>query len=128
MKRYWIEYQDQQPQCPMTNWVHRKSPADPKTWEPPHQPAVPGRGYPVFKTELDGFTFEFASLAEIRACIVVLEKKLLPRTIDMYDEYAGGGLNSSWLSRLPKEVKSWKYRVKAVGFLHKALGDFEQQV
>lgn len=129
MKRHWIEYQEQRPECPMTFWVHRRSQADPETSDPPRQPVIPGRGYPVFKIELDGFTFEFASLAEIHACIDTFEKKLLPRTLDLSRKHgSGAGPNSHWLSRLPKEVKSWKYREKAVAYFQRVLDDFEQQV
>ncbi len=96
---------------------------------PALQPVVPGRGYPIFYVELDGFTFEFASLAEIRACIETFEKKVLPRTLDLSRMHGGGaGPNSHWLSRLPKGVKSWKYREKAVAYFQKSLDDFEQEL
>jgi len=86
----------------------------------------------VFKVEIDGFTFVFTSSAEIRACIDTLGKKLLPRTIDLANEVytwdCKAGPNTHWLARLPKEVKPWKYREKAVGYLHKALDDFEREI
>ena len=137
MKRHWIEYQESQPDCPMTFWVHR--PADIRDWwrarefNPPRQPVVPARGYPVLKIEFDGFTFEFASLDEIRACIETLGRKLLPRTIDLANKgytwnATGGGPNSHWLSRLPKEVKPWKYREKAVAYMRESLEIFEREI
>ncbi len=132
MKRHWIEYQETKPNCPMTYWVHRE--VDGKPWhaaeefDPPRQKAVPGRGYPVFKVEFDGFTFEFASLAEIRVCTKTLQKKLLPRTIDLSRERGTTlGPNSHWLSRLPADVMPWRYREKAVTYLRKALNEFERK-
>lgn len=116
----------------MTYWVHRevdgKSWYDAEVFDPPRQKAVPGRGYPVFKVELDGFTFEFASLAEIRVCIKTLQEKLLPRTIDLSRERGTTlGPNSHWLSRLPADVMPWRYRKKAVTYLGKALVVFERE-
>lgn len=129
MKRHWTEYQETRPHCPMTYWVHRlidDGPAqDGQEFDPPKQAVAPGKGYPVFKVELDGFIFEFSSLAEIRVCIETLGKKLLPRTIDLSRERGtGAGPNSHWLSRLPSFTKSWKYREKAVAYLSAALEDF----
>ncbi len=133
MKRYWIDYQDTQPTHPMTYWVHRE--VDGKPWydseafDPPRQAAIPGRGYPVFNVECDGFTFEFSSLAEMRVCIETLAQKLLPRTIDLARERGTAkGPNSHWLSRLPGRVKSWRYREKAVAYLCEALNAFAQDI
>lgn len=130
MKKHWIEFQDTQPYCPMTSWVHRS--VDGKAWfearafDPPRQTAVTGMGYPVFKVELDAFTFEFSSIAEINVCIETLAKRVLPRPIDLCrDLGTSSGPNSHWLSRLPAGVKSWKYRQKAVAYLRKALKTFE---
>ena len=130
MKRHWIEYEETRPVCPMTFWVHRE--VDGKPWyeaevfDPPRQAVVPGQGYPVFKVECDGFIFEFSSLDEIRVCIETLEKKLLPRTIDLSRERGTRkGPNSHWLSRLPGHVKPWRYRETAVAYLRKALMAFQ---
>jgi hypothetical protein len=133
VKRHWIEYRDERPASPLTFWVHRAVGDAPwyesQEFEPPRQPVVPGRGYPLFKVECDGFTFEFASLCEIRACIETLAKKVLPRTIDLSRERGTAkGPNSHWLSRLPANVKSWKYREKAVVCLGEALAEFEKAV
>ena len=123
MKRHWIEFEETRPSCPMTFWVHRV--VDDAPWheaqefDPPRQPVVPGRGYPVFKVECDGFTFEFASLCEIRACIETLAQK---------ERGTAKGPNSHWVSRLPASVKSWKYREKAVAYLGEALKEFEKAV
>lgn len=136
MKRHWIEYREVPPVCPMTYWVHREVDSQPDTpwrdaseFDPERQAVVPGLGYPVFKVELDGFTFEFASLAEICECIDVLGQKLLPRSIDLSRERGGGhGPNSHWLSRLPANVKPWRYREKAVAYLRRSLADFDQEI
>jgi hypothetical protein len=116
----------------MTFWVHREVGDGPwyeaDDFDPPRQPAVPGRGYPVFRVEIDGFTFEFASLAEVRVCIDILGKKLLPRTLDLSRVRSPKkGPNSHWLSRLPAKVKTWRYREAAVIYLRKALESFEKE-
>ena len=130
MKRHWIDFSETQTDSPMTYWVHRpvgefRNWRDAVDFVPPRQLPVPGKGYPLFKVEVDGFIFEFSSLAEMRECIKILEQKLLPRTIDLSAEHGTGmGPNSHWLSRLPSNVKSWKYREGAVKYLHKALLKF----
>ena len=129
MKRYRIEYREAPPVCPMTPWVHRtiggESWIDAEAYDPPRQPMVPGHFY----VEFDGFTFTFASLAEIRVCMETLGKKVLPRTIDLTrDHGAGVGPNSHWLSRLPKEVKAWRYRERAIGILQKSTTDFQIKI
>lgn len=134
MKRFWVDYQSSEPVLPMTFWVHRAV-GDVEVWsdatdfDPPRQLPVPGKGYPVFNVEIDGFTFVFASLAEIEDCIRILDCKLLPRTTDL--SKARGtpqGPNSHWLSRLPARTKSWKYREKAVTYLREALESFEATI
>ena len=96
MKRHWIEYRPTRTHGPMTYWVHRE--ADGKPWyesqahEPPLQPAVPGKGFPLFIVEYGDFTFVFASLAELREAIDVLGRKLLPTTIRLTEaRHAGPG-------------------------------------
>ena len=91
MKRHWIEFYDDRPKSPLSFWVHR--PADgtavwiyASEFDPPLQPLVPGKGYPCFFVEFDGFTFEFASLEEIRHCIAVLGQRHLPRSTDLAQE------------------------------------------
>ncbi len=93
---------------------------------PPLSKGLSGKGYPLYFVEIDGFTFRFSSLAELRVCIAMLEQKHLPTTIRLSDLHGGAGPNSHWLSRLPKETKSWRYREKAISYLSKALFEFEQ--
>lgn len=134
MKKIWIEYQATEPNLPMTFWVHRGRRDEDRAdhapaFDPPRQRRVPGKGYPVFKVEVDGFIFAFSSLAEIRECITVLGGKLLPRTIDLSARRGTAkGPNSHWLSRLPAKVKSWRYRQKAVAVLREALAEFEREL
>ncbi len=120
----------------MTFWVHRAIGAKPgEPWlnasdfDPPLQPPISGKGYPVFYVEIDGFRFEFASLAELSVCIETLGQKLLPRTIDLSRQRGTAlGPNGHWLSRLPAEVKPWKYRQPAVEYLGRALAAFEREI
>ncbi|MGC1274822.1 MAG: hypothetical protein WBC44_14035 [Planctomycetaceae bacterium] len=133
MKRQWIEYRDEWSREPMTYWVHRE--ADGKPWyeaevfDPPRPVPVPGRGWPVYFAEIDGFTFRFASLAEMEVCIETLSRKVLPTTRRLTEERATCyGPNHHWLSRMPKGTKSWSYRQKAVTYLRMAKRQFEQEV
>ena len=136
MKRHWIEYRTTRTHGPMTYWVHRA--ADGKAWyksqahDPPLEPAVPGKGFPLLFVEYRDFTFVFASLAELRTAIEVLGRKVLPTTIRLTEDRGVGagwiGPNKHWLSRLPGRVTSWRYREPAVSYLVKALGDFEREL
>ncbi len=133
MKQHWIEYNETRPVLSMTFWVHRKVAGKPwfetEEFDPPRQKAVPLKGYPVFKVEFNGFTFEFTSFAEIQVCIKPLQEKLLPWTIDLsYKHGTGTEPNSHWLSRLPADVKSWKYREKAVEYLKETLEEFKKEI
>lgn len=86
---------------------------------------VPGKGFPTFHVEFDGFTFAFASLDELDICLETLSKKLLPTSLQLAAKRGTGvGPNSHWLSRLPAKVKPWRYREKAVKYLAKARGEF----
>ena len=122
MKRFWIEHLPTMPVGPMTFWVHRA--VDDRPWhlaeefDPPRPGSVAGLGYPVLHVECDGFTFTFASVAELDVCIETLHEKLLRRTLDLSRRRGTGvGPNSPWLSRLPSRVKAWGYRDKAVRYL-----------
>jgi hypothetical protein len=113
----------------MTYWVH--VPVDgsfysAEVFDPPLPPVIGGKGYPVFLIEVDGFTWRFSSLAELRACITTLAQKHLPTTIRLSEERGGAGPNGHWLSRLPRKTKSWRYRERAVAYMQKVLADFEK--
>jgi hypothetical protein len=133
MKRHWIEYiNHSRTFYPMTRYVHRRVRVKPGSKEveiiPPFPAEVFGKGYPIFKVEIDGFIFEFASLDELRVCIDTLEQKQLPRF---------GGRSRAitrtprphrhWLNQLPAKVLKWKYREQAVKYLQKALKEFRKQ-
>jgi hypothetical protein len=109
----------------MTSWVHVPASSDPSTLIPPAPARIPGRGYPIYFVEIDGFTFQFASLHELRVCIDVLGKKLLPNTI-LLAKQRGGDPDQHWLRKMPDETKPWRYREKAVKYLEKTLTDFER--
>lgn len=132
MKRHWIEYHETQPRSPMTGWVHRRVAARDNlageiVRDPPLPAVIGGRGYPEFHVEYHGFTFSFASFAEIRTCVQVLGQRNLPRSVDLSMEQEIGP-NRHWLSRLPAKVKPWKYREKAVAYLTEALTAFEREL
>ena len=125
MKRHWIEYTEQWTQGPMTYWVHIPSHDDADKLVPPPPTRVSEKGYPVYYVEVDGFTFQFASLDELRVCIDVLGRKLLPNTLRQAQE-RGGDPDSHWLRKMPEETKPWRYREKAVKYLTRALVVFER--
>ena len=124
MKRHWIEYTEKRKQGPMTYWVHVPSPTDPTDERPPLPLAIPDKGFPYYFVEVDGFTFQFASLDEMRVCIETLGKKLLPNTLRLARD-RGGDPREHWLRKMPDETKPWRYREKAVKYLARALQEFE---
>lgn len=133
MKRHWIEYVADSPVCPMTYWVHRE--LDSESWyeatqfDPPRQPVVPGRGYPIFRIEYDRVEWEFASFAEMSACHDTLSQKLLPRSLDLARQRSPqAGPNRHWLSRLSSDAKPWSYREKFVHYLDRAVGEFKREL
>ena len=117
----------------MTYWAYRCG--DEERWhearvyQPSAPPPMPGEGFPKFHVERDGVSFCFASLHELRICIDVLSRKVLPTTAQLI---SGSGLkkfsNHAWLGRLPAGTHSWRYRQKAVPYLRKALAAFESVV
>jgi hypothetical protein len=133
MKRHWIEYRETRTDSPMTYWVHREVGRKPwyqsTVFDPPFEPVVLGKGFAVMFVDFDGFTFVFASLAELRVAIEVLGRKLLPTTARLSAERGGGvGPNQHWLSRLPAAVMPWRYRDRAVSYLKKSLSEFEREL
>ncbi len=119
MKRHWIEYTEKWTPSPLTFWVHGASSSA--------AASIPGKGYPVYYVEVDGFTFQFAALDEVRACIDVLGKKLLPNTLRAAQE-RGADPDKHWLRKMPEHTRPWRYREKAVKYLEKALAAFQKQV
>jgi hypothetical protein len=133
VKRHWIEYTTHWTPQPLSYWVHRE--ADGKHWreaeahEPPLPGPVPGKGFAVYFVEVDGFVFRFASLAELDECVRVLSQRVLPTSRRLSEERGTGyGPNNHWLSRLPKGMKSWRYRQKAVKCLQAARQEFESEI
>jgi hypothetical protein len=125
MKRHWIEYSEHWTPGPMTFWVHVPSEGDPAALSPPAPARVPGKGHPLYYVEVDGFTFQFASLDELRVAIDVLGRKLLPNSLRLAQD-RGGDPDEHWLRKMPDETKPWRYREKAVKYLSRALQDFER--
>jgi hypothetical protein len=133
MKRYWIEYHHEWKHSPMTYWAYRCEDEsrwhEAKVYQPPAPPPVAGKGFPLFHVKFDGVLFQFASLHELRVCIEVLSRRVLPTTAQLIREC---GLkqfsNHVWLARLPAGTHSLRYRQKAVPYLNKALVAFEKEV
>ena len=127
MKRHWVEFTEDWSPGPMTFWVHVPSTSDPSVFKPPAPLWIPGKGFPVYFAEVDGFTFQFASLDELRVCVSVLGKKLLPNTLKLA-KAQGGDPDQHWLRLMPDATKPYRYRQKAVKYLVRALKDFENQL
>ena|SRR5208283_983139 len=131
MKRYRIEYTSEWHRGPMTFWVHIET--DGRPWhqadlfDPPAPRPVPGKGFPCYFVEVDGFTFEFSSLHELEVCIETLSKKVLPAT-DRETQARGTGPVQHWLNRLPPGTHSWRYREKAVQVLREAHDHFRSEI
>ncbi len=123
MKRYYTLYTEAWKPAPMSFWVHR--PVDDKSWyesetfEPAIPGPVPGKGWPRYFVEFGGFTFEFASLAEMDVCIATLSHKNLPST-DRETRERHTGPGNHWLNTLSPKVKPWRYRGRAVEYLKEA--------
>lgn len=133
MKRHWIEYTEKWVPSSLSYWVHIE--ADGNDWynaqffQPPLPFPVPEKGFATFWIECDGVVFQFASLDELRACIGILGRKLLPTTIRLAHDRGGDiGPSRHWLSKLPLEAKPWRYREKAVKYLAKCLAEFEREI
>ncbi len=131
MKRHYVTYTERWEPGPMRYWVHQPADGDPAyrsmAFEPPVPGPIPGKGYPHYHVEVDGFTFEFASLDELDACTELLSRKHLPSTYRLTRETRSGP-NSHWLSRLPGNVKSWRYREKATEYMRRARHDFQHGI
>ena len=127
MKRHWIEYTETWTAGPMTCWVHVEAKSDASKLNPPAPAPIPGKGFPVYYVEVDGFTFQFASLDEMRVCIDTLGNKLLPNSLRLAQD-RGGDPNEHWLRKMPEHTGPWRYREKAVKFLARALGAFQKRI
>ncbi len=129
MKRHYATYTPQWELGSMRYWVHRRireSPNGPLTaYDKPLPRPVPGKGYPHYHVQVDGFTFECGSLEELNTCVGLLGRKQLPSTYALtQDTISGPG--SHWLSKQPGGVKSWRYREKAMRYMRRAQRDFER--
>jgi len=123
MKRHWVEYTETWVKGPMTPWVHVASEAG--MLMPPAPSPIAGKGFAIYYVEVDRFTFQFASLDEIQVCLEVLGKRLLPSSIQLAKRVSGDPAQH-WLRTMPDSTKPWRYRQKAVKYLHRALADFRK--
>jgi hypothetical protein len=133
MKRHWIEFHPKWEHSPMTYWAyhgdHEARWHEADTFHPPPPSPLAGKGYPMFHIEVDKVSFRFASLHELRLCIEVFSRRVLPTTAQLIRESGRKGFsNHAWLGRLPKGTHSLRYRQKALPYLLKALLDFEKEV
>jgi len=131
VKRHYVKYTQQWDPGPMGYWVHRRireTLNGPITaYGKPLPRPVPGKGYPHYHVEVDGFTFEFASLDELDACADLLGRKQIRSTYALTRD-RGVGPGSHWLSKLPGEVKPWRYRDKATRYMRRAQREFERGI
>ena len=128
MPKHWIEYAETWRDEPLAFWVHRQ--VDSPNWrdafefDPPAPAKEPGKGFPIYLFEIDGFTFRFSSIPQIEHCVDIFSQKNLPQTRSLSESRCDNyGPNTHWLSRLPANTKSWKYREKAIKYLEKVLNN-----
>lgn len=128
MKRRRIEYREHwYKSSPMAYWVHLAVDnnfwaADATLFEPPAPSPIPGKGFPVYFVEFDGFVFCFSSLDEMDVCISTLGQKNLPNVESEWRGRTGPGAH--WLNRLPGHVLPWTYRKQAVEYLKESRDEF----
>lgn len=133
VKRHWIEYGDEWTPGPMSFWVHIETDGQPwyaaTHFDPPKPGPVTGRGYARYYVEVEGFTFRFASLWEVRACIQTLAQQVLPSTLreTLGRTRHGPGPNRHWLSRLPARLLPLRRRLRVVDYLERSLADFHRE-
>ena len=109
----------------MRRWVHRliNSPKRGESvFDPPPPPPIPGKGFPAYFVEFDGFVFRFSSLDELDVCINVLGQKNLPNVEAEWRGQSGPG--SHWLNKLPGRVLPWSYREPAVKYVRESRDEF----
>lgn len=133
MKKYEVGYTETWQSAPMAYWVHIEQDHEywfaAKEFDPPAPKKAANGMYKLYKIEVDGFTFIFTSLDQLKHCIEILSMKLLPTTRALSEKRPGtAGPNCHWLSRLPADVKPWTYRQKAVKYLLKVKEELEKQV
>jgi len=137
MKQREITFHERWTPSPLSYWTHIEAEDRPwgeaTTFTPPLPKPVPGRGYPRFLVEVDGVTFQFASLDELQRCIDILSQKLLPTTMRLAAERGGCAqekpvASMHWLSQLPLKAKPWRYRAKAVKYLAASLEAFRREL
>lgn len=104
----------------MTIWVHRRmAPGAGPEGVPPLPPPIAGRGYALLEVEFDGFTFHFASRAELDAFRAALGRRVLPRPQAFDPDVVTRYANSHWLSRLPAGSRRWTYRERLLRWLQR---------
>ncbi|MDP9353391.1 MAG: hypothetical protein M3P51_17865 [Chloroflexota bacterium] len=127
MKRHYVTYTAGWEPSPMGYWIHspvRENLGEPIiSYEKPLPRPVPDKGYPHYHVEVDRFTFEFASLDELDACAELLSREHLHSPYRLTRD-SGSGYHR--LSKLPGDVKSWRYREKATEYMRRARRDFER--
>ena len=126
MKRFSIEYSSTWTPGPMSFWVHHH--LDGTHWNnatrfsPPLRGPVAGSGYPTYFVDYRGTRLQFASVDEIRACIDILGRRVLPTTFALSAARGPGlGPNGHWLSRLPAKLKPWRTRQALTAYLRTLL-------
>ncbi|KAA5539986.1 hypothetical protein [Adhaeribacter rhizoryzae] len=128
MKDFAIEYSSSWQDNPMAYWVHIEQ--DNQHWHEAEHfiPPAPERDlrglYKIYKVKIDGFTFKFSSLEQLEHCIEILSMGSLPITSELCKKRPGNEeANEHWLCTLPSQVKSRRYRQKAVKYLRKVRGE-----
>ena len=122
MKKYYKEYSKSWKEYPMAFWVHKSMNDipwyDSDFFDPPApKPNLNGL-FTIYCVEYDGIILKFSSIYQYDDFLNVLSQKMLPQTINLSNgRKTSRGPNTHWLSKLPKKVKSWKFRNEMVNYL-----------
>lgn len=122
--KHWITYVDNWRCLPMAYWVHIEQDGkhfqDSENFSPPAPSFIPHKGYAVLCVEFGNTVLYFSSAAQLAECIRVLSLKPLPTSRRLSQlRGTGAGPNQHWLSRLPTNIKSAKFRGHVVEQLRK---------
>jgi hypothetical protein len=89
--------------------------------------------YPVYFVRVCGFTFEFHSLEQLKACLEFFSQKVRPSSMIKFSESDRSihwlhWVCQRWFERLPMQLLEERRRVRIVPALKKALTQFESEV
>ncbi|QWW69876.1 hypothetical protein KQ933_09335 [Rhizobium sp. WYJ-E13] len=130
MKSAKIFYSHEFPETPISGWAGARWNGWVRENTPSGQPMNPRRVVHPFLSQrkiwylldvhFNGVDLLFATPLELDQFIAVMSQKILPSGWALVPGRPLGRPSNHWLSRLPKEAKSWKFRQAICKFLQEA--------